>query len=66
VATAWTGQNGGHEDYFFRNVENKVRTPDDLAIWRRIEERQPDWLAGGKYRKAVAILRREEARAAAG
>jgi hypothetical protein len=65
VAAAWIGQNGGHEEYFFKNVENKIRTPDDLAIWRRVEERQPGWLAEGKYRKSAAILRREAARVAA-
>lgn len=66
VADAWIGQNGGYEEYFFNNVANKVRTPDDLAIWRRMEERQPRWLARGEYRRAVAILRREAARVAAG
>ena len=65
VADAWVSQNEGHEEYFFRNVQNKIRTPDDLAIWQVIEERGPRWLADGKYGKAVGILRREAARVVA-
>jgi hypothetical protein len=39
VADAWVQQSNGHERYFFNNVRYGIRTPNDLLIWRRIEER---------------------------
>lgn len=59
IADAWIEQNQGHERYFFNNVQHGVRTPDDGAIWMRIEEKQPSWLAKDEYAEAVSVLRRE-------
>lgn len=59
VADAWIGQRGGHENYFFNNVKHGIRTPDDLAIWRRIEEHAPPWLESPEHEEAITILRTE-------
>jgi hypothetical protein len=59
IAEGWTGQDDGNEQYFFQNVKHGIRTPDDLAIWRRIEEIQPGWLQREKYAGAVSILSAE-------
>ena len=59
IADAWTSQDDGHERYFFENVRHGIRTPDDICIWRRIEEQSPRWLQECKYREAIALLRAE-------
>lgn len=61
VAGAWIEQDEGREEYFFRNVASRIRTPDDLAIWRRMEQGRCRWRAVEKYPKAVRSLRREAA-----
>lgn len=61
IADAWLGQHNGHERYFFENVSHGIRTPDDVLIWRRIEERGPSWLRCRAYAEAVAILQAEAA-----
>ncbi len=61
VADAWGGQADGREDYFFKNVQHGIRTPDDLTIWRRIEQQQPGWLRKREYASVVKLLRREAA-----
>ena len=59
VADAWADQQDGYEQYFFKNVRNGIRTPDDSRIWHRIEERKPDWLSRDAYGPAIKILRSE-------
>ena len=56
VADAWIHQSEGHERYFFQNVRHGIRTSDDGEIWRRIEERKPDWLKCEKYANMIATL----------
>ena len=58
VADAWINQDG-NENYFFQNVQNDIRTPDDREIWRRMEEKSPLWLEKKKqeYQPAIEILR---------
>lgn len=64
IANAWIKQDQGYERYFFENVRHGIRTPDDLLVWRRIEEARPSWLRENAYTEAVAILRGEVARLA--
>jgi hypothetical protein len=59
VADAWVGQDDGRESYFLNNVKHGIRTPDDIGIWRRIEERSPPWIALPDYAEAIATLRAE-------
>jgi len=59
IADAWINQDQGHERYFFENVRCGIRTPEDLLIWKRIEERRPSWLGRNVDAEAVAILRGE-------
>jgi hypothetical protein len=59
IADAWAGQHAGHERYFFENVRHGIRTPDDRAIWHRIEERAPPWLGAERHREAIELLRAE-------
>jgi hypothetical protein len=59
IADAWLGQQKGHERYFFENVRYGIRTPDDGLIWKRLEERNPPWLANNAYQEAIAVLRAE-------
>ena len=61
IADAWVGQLEGHERYYFENVRLGIRTPEDVPIWRRIEEQAPRWLHGGAYDGVVALLRSEAA-----
>ena len=61
IADAWIEQNERYVSYFFRNVQHGVRTPDDIKIWRRIEERSPDWLNNPAYAEVIALLRTESA-----
>lgn len=61
VADAWISQNDEYERYFFNNVKHGIRTPDDLDIWRRIEERAPRWIKAESYREAIDTLRAETA-----
>lgn len=61
IADAWLDQHNGYERYFFENVRHGIRTPDDVLIWRRIEEQGPSWLRCRAYAEAVAILRAEAA-----
>ena len=57
IADAWIGV--GHEHYFFENVRNGIRTPDDEAIWTRMQEEQPDWLQEATAKCADAIQQLE-------
>lgn len=57
IAEAWM-LNGG-EDYFFRNVENDIRTPDDLEIWREFQARGAECLNNAAYARAFDKLRAE-------
>jgi hypothetical protein len=59
VADAWIEQDEGQEAYFFENVRYGIRTPEDVAIWRRIEQRKPEWLSNSQYSDVVEILRAE-------
>jgi hypothetical protein len=59
VADAWINQDEGYESYFFENVRHGIRTPDDLLIWKRIENATPSWLRSPAYTEAIAILQRE-------
>ena len=58
---AWISQDQGHELYFFENVRHGIRTPDDLLIWKRIENAKPSWLRNDAYTEAIAVLQREVA-----
>ena len=62
IADAWLAQSTGNENYFFNNVRHGIRTPDDTAIWRRMEEQSSRWISTEAYKSAIAILR-EEAKA---
>jgi len=55
VAKGWLEH--GDEEYFFNNVAAGIRAPLDAAIWRRLSGRR--W--PGKYRAAVAALRKPKA-----
>jgi hypothetical protein len=57
TADAWIGQSDSHERYFFENVRCGIRTPDDKHIWRRIEERNPEWMKNCEYAEATSLLR---------
>lgn len=59
IADAWVKQNNGYERYFFENVRHGIRTPDDMNIWMRIEEYNPQWLDNDEYVNAIEILRAE-------
>ncbi|WP_411857810.1 hypothetical protein [Roseiflexus sp.] len=58
IADAWI-KSCGYERYFFENVRHGIRTPEDVRIWRRIEERSPSWL--GRYPNEEMVLRVEAA-----
>jgi hypothetical protein len=55
MADAWIAKGG--EEYFFRNVENGIRTPGDLAIWARLVERNAGFLNRAEWARAAAMLR---------
>jgi hypothetical protein len=57
VAEAWLSH--GNECYFFENIRHGIRTPDDLEIWRVLEEANRDWLSNDAYAEAIASLRGE-------
>lgn len=59
VADAWVEQDKGYERYFLENVRRGIRTPDDGAIWQRIEDKRPPWLDADHHREAIEILRSE-------
>ena len=59
IADAWIRQDDEHERYFFQNVKHGIRTPEDLAIWRRIQAIRRDWLQRKEYAEAVSILTAE-------
>ena len=61
IADAWINQNEGHERYFFENVRHSIRTAEDLDIWRRIEERSPEWLKNPDYADVISLLHSEAA-----
>jgi hypothetical protein len=44
IADAWADQSNGEEHYFIANVRSGIRTPEDQAIWRHLEDRNPSWL----------------------
>lgn len=60
IADAWIDQWDGWERYFFENVRHGIRTADDAAIWSRIVERSPAWLAHDDYAEAIRILENEQ------
>lgn len=53
IAKAWTDQ-CGHENYFFNNVRDGIRTADDLSIWKAIETASPCFLEKKKAQYADA------------
>jgi hypothetical protein len=55
IAGAWVDH--GHEEYFFNNVLNGIRTPDDASIWKQILKRNPRWLMNKAYENAISSLR---------
>jgi hypothetical protein len=57
IADRWIGQLLGYESYFFENVRYGLRTAQDVAIWRRMEEMNPPWLSNSDYAQAIEILR---------
>lgn len=57
MAEAWRLKGG--EEYFFRNVEHGIRTPDDRAIWMAMQERRAECLGKPEWARAIAILRCE-------
>jgi len=61
VADAWINQHEAHERYFFENVRRGIRTPDDVLIWKRIEECAPRWLTNKEYADAISRLRADAA-----
>lgn len=61
VADAWLNQDGGHEGYFFKNVAAGIRTPEDLRIWHRLEERSQTWDSRDAHADAIETLRTESA-----
>lgn len=61
VADAWIHQSKGHERYFFENIVYGIRTPDDHAIWERIEKVNPGWLRDNPYEDAIKLLDDESA-----
>lgn len=56
VADAWIAQSKRFEKYFFLNVQNGIRTPEDLDIWKRIKSKAPDWPNLASYPAAVETL----------
>jgi len=56
IADAWIEQNRGYEQYFFNNIREGIRTHEDLAIWHRIQAKQPPWLGKPEYDVAVKNL----------
>jgi len=61
VADAWLDQRGRAERYFFENVRHGIRTPEDIAIWHRIESVGALWLSDPQYAEPIATLRTEVA-----
>ena len=61
IADAWINQGSGYERYFFENVRHRIRTAEDLEIWRRIEEQSPRWLSKPDYAEVISLLRSEAA-----
>jgi len=59
IADAWIDQSANYVHYFFENVRLGIRTDADLSIWRRIEKRNPSWLASKCYNEAIRILKDE-------
>ena len=46
IADAWIyskDTSKRYEQYFFRNIENGIRTFQDGAIWHRIQQLKPEW-----------------------
>jgi hypothetical protein len=61
IATAWITNRKDepgkdYENYFFRDVEHGIQTPDDDEIWKIIKSEKPKWLANNEYKKAIKIL----------
>lgn len=59
IAEKWINQDNGYESYFFKNVENDIRTAEDIDIWKIIEKHSPGWLSKTEYAEAISILRKE-------
>ncbi|PIQ23925.1 hypothetical protein COW64_21615 [bacterium (Candidatus Blackallbacteria) CG18_big_fil_WC_8_21_14_2_50_49_26] len=57
IAKAWI--ENGYEDYFFNNVKHGIRTYEDIRIWNKIKESNPDWLQKKEYSEAIEILSRD-------
>ena len=56
IAKAWISQNGGYEEYYFKNIISDIRTYEDLDIWEIIKNRQPEWIKKSEYAEAINIL----------
>jgi hypothetical protein len=63
MAAGWIAKGG--EEYFFRNVEHCIRTPDDHAILGAMEAARAECLRKADWARAIAVLRCEAAGPAA-
>jgi hypothetical protein len=55
LAGAWASQEAGYEEYFFNNVRDGIRTPDDHDIWHGLRSQAPrHWFE--KYHAAISTL----------
>ena len=54
VADRWVDR--AHEYYFLNNVEQGIRTAEDVKIWEQIKRRSPPWLSYPKYARAIEVL----------
>lgn len=59
IASAWIKQEMGYERYFFENIQHGIRTPDDLLVWKKIENACPSWLSKPEYAETAVALRGE-------
>ncbi len=66
IADAWINQNEGHEHYFFENVRHGIRTPEDIHIWQRIQQKAPPWLGKSEFTDVVKMLESEATQMALG
>lgn len=59
IADAWIEQPAKRVRYFFENVRHGIRTHADIAIWKRIKARGPEWLSMPEFGDAIAVLEKE-------
>jgi hypothetical protein len=61
IARAWLvheASESRREEYFFRNVEFGIRTPDDLEIWHEFEKSNPTFIKDRGWRATSATRER--------